>query len=180
MARRHHYRKKGAQLQELDVTTFLNLMVVLIPFLLVTAVFSKITIQELNLPTQAAGGATPDKPLVTIEVMVRKTGLEIGDGKRINTTIPIKESEAEGDPEVAANGEMKSRYDLEKLSKELLNLKDQHPDKEDATVLLEPDIEYNEMIAVMDAVKFIKVTVPDEEEPQPIVLFPEISIGDAP
>lgn len=46
MARRHHYRKKGEQPQELDVTTFLNLMVVLIPFLLVTAVFSKITIDR--------------------------------------------------------------------------------------------------------------------------------------
>lgn len=179
MARQHSRKKKQDQ-EELNVTTFLNLMVVLIPFLLATAVFSQITIQELNLPTQASGGATPDTPLVTIEVMVRKTGLEIGDGKRINTTIPIKESAAEGEPELAANGEIKSRYDLEKLSQELLNLKDQHPDKEDVTVLLEPDIEYNEMIAVMDAVKFIKVTVPGEEEPQPIVLFPEISIGDAP
>jgi biopolymer transport protein ExbD len=161
--RRHHYRKKSEQ-QELDVTTFLNLMVVLIPFLLVTAVFSKITIQELNLPTQAAGGATPDKPLAIIEVMVRKKGLEIGDGKSIQTTIPKKEG----------------KYDLAMLSEELRDLKDQHRDKEDVTVLLEPDIEYNDMIGVMDAVKVMKVTVPGAEEPQAVVLFPEISIGDAP
>ena len=31
------------------MTTFLNLMVVLVPFLLITAVFSRITILELNL-----------------------------------------------------------------------------------------------------------------------------------
>lgn len=162
--RKRHYRKSGLQ-HELDVTTFLNLMVVLIPFLLVTAVFSKITIQELNLPAQAAGGATPDKPLVTIEVMVRKNGLEIGDGKVIHTTIPKKDG----------------KYDLARLSDELSELKDRYPEKEDAFVLLEQDIEYNDLIGVMDAVKIVE-TVPATEKiaAQMAVLFPEISIGDAP
>lgn len=169
---RQHSRKKKHDQEELNVTTFLNLMVVLIPFLLATAVFSQITIQELNLPTQASGGATPDTPLVTIEVMVRKTGLEIGDGKRITTTIPLKEG--------GSGDENSSMYDLERLSRELLSLKDQNPEKEDVTVLLEPDIEYKEMIAVMDAVKVRQVTPPDGTEPQSIVLFPDISIGDAP
>jgi biopolymer transport protein ExbD len=162
--RRHHYRKKGDQPQELDVTTFLNLMVVLIPFLLVTAVFSKITIQELNLPTQAAGGAELDKPLAVIEVMVRKNGLEIGDGKSIHTSIPRKDG----------------KYDVAKLSEELRGLKDQYREKEDVTVLLEPDIEYNDMIGVMDAVKVVQVTPPGQTEPQSVVLFPDVSIGDAP
>ena len=44
MARQHHYRRRSAQPTELDMTTFLNLMVVLVPFLLITAVFSRITI----------------------------------------------------------------------------------------------------------------------------------------
>ena len=33
MARRHHYRRRVKEPTELDVTTFLNLMVVLVPFL---------------------------------------------------------------------------------------------------------------------------------------------------
>jgi biopolymer transport protein ExbD len=163
MSRRHHYKKHGDQV-ELDITTFLNLMVVLIPFLLATAVFSKITVEELNLHSQAAGGAVPDKPLVTIEVMVRKSGLEIGDGKTINTTIPKKDD----------------KYDLTKLSNELRVLKSQYPDKEDVNVLLEPDIEYNDMIAVMDAVKSVNVPVAGQKDPQTEVLFPDVSIGDAP
>ena len=164
MSRRNrHYRKKG-EAQELDVTTFLNLMVVLIPFLLATAVFSKVTVLELNLPAQAAAGAAPDKPLVTIEVMVRKKGLEIGDGKTINTTIPKQDG----------------KYDLAKLSDELQDLKARHKEKEDIFVLLESDIEYNDMVAVMDAVKSTKVPVPGQKDPQTVVLFPEISIGDAP
>ena len=59
MAKRKHYRRGDKEPAELEITTFLNLMVVLIPFLLLTAVFTKITIQELNLPTQAGGGAPP-------------------------------------------------------------------------------------------------------------------------
>ncbi|MBD3647911.1 MAG: biopolymer transporter ExbD, partial [Pseudomonadales bacterium] len=51
MARRHHYRRRTRDDHELDVTTFLNLMVVLVPFLLITAVVSRMTIVELNVPS---------------------------------------------------------------------------------------------------------------------------------
>ena len=57
MSRRHHYRRRSSEPAELDMTTFLNLMVVLVPFLLITAVFSRITIVELSLPSSAGGGA---------------------------------------------------------------------------------------------------------------------------
>ena len=59
MARkRHHYKRRVGATYEIDVTTFLNLMVVLVPFLLITAVFSRLTIVELNLPSAAGGAAT--------------------------------------------------------------------------------------------------------------------------
>jgi biopolymer transport protein ExbD len=35
---------------DLDITAFMNLMVVLVPFLLITAVFSRLAVLELNLP----------------------------------------------------------------------------------------------------------------------------------
>ena len=148
---------------ELDVTSFMNLMVVLIPFLLATAVFSQVTIQELNLPAPGSGGEVADTPPVNIEVMVRKEALEIGNGKVINYRFPNKEGE----------------YDLESLTAELRRLKERNPEKEDITVLLEPDIEYNDMIAVMDTVKIYQHE--DEEgNKESEVLFPDIAIGDAP
>ena len=55
--RRHHYKRNKGNTYEIDVTTFLNLMVVLVPFLLITAVFSRLTIVELNLPSAAGGAA---------------------------------------------------------------------------------------------------------------------------
>lgn len=161
MARRHIKRNKEAP--ELDVTTFLNLMVVLIPFLLVSAVFSRITIQELNLP-ETSGGKAPDKPLITIEVIVRKEGLELGDGQRVFAAIP----------------KVDDKYDLETLSEKLMAFKARYSEKEDATILLEPDIEYEDMIHVMDAVKVAEIKPEGEEETEKYPLFPEISIGDAP
>jgi len=149
---------------ELEVTTFLNLMVVLIPFLLLTAVFTKITIQELTLPTQAGGGAPPLKPPVVIEVMVRKNSLQIGDGKKVMETIP----------------KSGNKYDYKKLSEKLLSLKEENKEKDDIAVLMEPDIDYESVIAVMDAVKVAEIYKPGQEKPDRVTLFPQVSIGDAP
>jgi biopolymer transport protein ExbD len=160
--REHHY-KRHKETPELDVTTFLNLMVVLIPFLLITAVFSRITIMELNLPT-AAGGPVADKPQVTIEVIVRKNVLQIGDGRSIVTTIP----------------KVDGKYDLKTLSEYLQRIKARYAEKDDATVLIEPDIDYEDMIHVMDAVRVVEVKQPDQERAQKVALFPAISVGEAP
>ena len=80
MRRRRQARSQEAP--ELDITAFLNLMVVLVPFLLVSAVFSRVTILELNMPSGAGGGA-PDDPKITVEVVVRKETLEISDGEKV-------------------------------------------------------------------------------------------------
>lgn len=157
-------RRSNSSPADVDVTTFLNLMVVLIPFLLATAVFSKINIQEMNLPASSAGAVNPEKPPVVIEVMIRKDKLEIGDGKSIHTTIT----------------KLNDKHDVKKLSEELRILKQQNREKNDISVLLEPDIEYQDMISVMDAVKSMKITSPGQKDEQTIALFPDVSIGDAP
>ena len=75
---------------------------------------------------------------------------------------------------------------MKMLSEMLIRLKAQYPDKEDATVLMEPDIEYNYLIQFMDAVRGAEIKAEEavygeeDEEIQRIVLFPDISIGDAP
>jgi biopolymer transport protein ExbD len=163
MSRRHHYRHKHKE-EDIDVTPLLNVMVVLVSFLIFSAVFSRISIQELSLPTQ--GGAQPasDTPLVTIEVIVRKDVLEISDGRNIITRIP----------------NLGTKYDIQKLSESLLLLKEKHRDKQDVSVLLEPDIQYETMIHVMDAVKVAEVKQAGQEKRQRVSLFPQVSIGDAP
>jgi biopolymer transport protein ExbD len=165
MARRHHYRRRTKDPSELDMTTFLNLMVVLVPFLLITAVFSRITIVELSLPS-SSGGPAPTEPAFRVEVIVRDSGLEITNGSAVIAALPKAEFE---------------EYDLGGLSEYLVALKREYPDKEDASVLLEPDIQYDYLIQVMDVVRSVDVPAEGEEgEPLRVALFPDIAIGDAP
>jgi biopolymer transport protein ExbD len=163
MSRQHHYRRRTKEPADLDMTTFLNLMVVLVPFLLITAVFSRITIVELSLPSSAGGAANSDRAF-GIEVVVRNGGLEITNGTSVIARIPKLEEE----------------YDLATLSELMLSLKRDHPEKDDASVLLEPQIEYDHLIQVMDVVRSAEVRDTDEQDPIRVALFPDISIGDAP
>jgi biopolymer transport protein ExbD len=163
MTRRHLNRRRRAETPGLDITTFLNLMVVLIPFLLITAVFSRVTIMELSVPT-SAGGSALNTPNFAIEVIVRKTGLEIANGSSVEAAIPKKNDQ----------------YDMQMLYEMLMRLKARFPQKEDATILMEPEIEYNYLIQIMDAVRGAEVQAEGSEEVEKVVLFPNISIGDAP
>jgi biopolymer transport protein ExbD len=195
MARAHHYRRRVTEPTELDVTTFLNLMVVLIPFLLITAVFSRITIVELDLPT-TSGGAAPKEPTFRVEVIVREEGLEVTNGTMVIAGIPNVDGE----------------YNLDRLAEYMLALKHEHPDTNQASVLLEPTIPYDYLIQVMDVVRSADIepdpadqgdqtdqpdevdgsAVADAEgeddpaadtdrvEPTQLALFTEISIGEAP
>jgi biopolymer transport protein ExbD len=142
------------------MTTFLNLMVVLVPFLLITAVFSQITIAELDLPS--AQTTAPSSPAFRVEVVVREAGLEIMDGAQVIAAIP----KAEG------------AYDLSALSEHLVAIKGQYPEKDDASVLLEPGIQYDHLIQVMDTVR--SVDTESAGQAARADLFTAISIGDAP
>lgn len=173
MARKHHYRRRNKGITDLDVTTFLNLMVVLVPFLLITAVFSRIAIVELNLPTSTGSTVVKDPPF-RVEVIVREGGLEIGNGTAVIAALPKKDGE----------------YDLERLSQYMVSLKEDYPQSDAASVLLEPTIPYDYLIQVMDVVRSVEVPRSrsedgdegDEGEPElvQLALFTEISVGDAP
>jgi len=163
MRRRLHRRKAGSdEMPEINITAFMNLMVILVPFLLITAVFSRITILELNLP--AAGTASQqDKQEFRLEVIVRKNSIEVGDLtggllKRID---------------ISDNAQ-----DLQELSGVLQAIKARFPDKLEASLLLAADVPYETVVAVMDRLRTVAVV-----QAGSVVyaeLFPEISIGDAP
>ena len=155
---RHRYKWRKKETLEMDIMELLNLtpmmdvLTVLVVFLLITAVFTSITIMDLNVPTNT-GQAASAKPNFAIEVIVRKSGLEIANGSSVEAAIP----------------KVDGKYDLAKLSEMLLSLKAKYPQKDDATVLMEPKVEYDYLVQVMEAVRGTGTP-----------LFPKISIGDAP
>jgi biopolymer transport protein ExbD len=154
---------------ELLLVPMIDIFTVLVTFLLMTAVFSRITIVELDLPSAASGGST--EPAFRLEVIVREQVLELTNGSARIAVIP------------KVNGE----YDLKTLSELALSLKQDYPDADDASVLLEPDIAYDHLIQVMDAIRTAEL--PADVEPQPagedskparLALFTDIAVGDAP
>lgn len=155
-------RTRAKATVDLNVTAFMNLMVVLVPFLLIMAVFSRITIHELNLPG-AGGDQKNDKPSLQLEVIVRADRLIIGD-RAAGELMNLPKSNA--------------GYDLKRLSEQLQRIKARFPDALAVSILAEPNIAYDDLIQIMDTVRAYEV----RENGQRIKaeLFPEIALGDAP
>ena len=157
-------RYRNVDAAELNITAFMNLMVILVPFLLITAVFSRLTILELNLPGSSTEPADPQELTFQLEVTVRKGQIEVGD--RTIGALGVYPREDDAD------------YDFEALSKKLSELKEKYPDKTDAAILLESDIPYDTLVQVMDRVRIAETI--EEDRIVRSDLFPDISIGDAP
>ena len=154
-------RKEAAHL---EITAFINLIVVLVPFLLSTAVFSRLAIIDLTLPAQSAAALEQVKPdNLQLEVVVRAEALEVGD--RVGGLIQRIPATATGP-------------DLHALSQLVQQIKGRFPDKLEASVLAEPNTSYDTLVQVMDAVRSGHMA--NDGQVVRSELFPRISIGDAP
>ena len=155
--------KRGSE--ALEVSAFINLIVVLVPFLLSTTVFSNMSIVSLTLPAKSSNYENLKDNDLKLEVVVRHDKIEVGDKMGgLFWTIP---NNPDGTP------------DLVTLNARMMDVKRDHLTTTAASVLPEPDISYNTVIQVMDAMRGGKsanggTTVVDVD------LFPAISIGDAP
>ncbi len=162
-SRRGGHRRHEAV--ELNITAFMNLMVILVPFLLITAVFSRMAILELNLPGSSSEPVEPQEQTFQLEIIVRQDKIEVGDRNQ-------------GLLGVYPNGD--EGYDYDALAVKLRELKDRYPSKTDASILLEQDIAYDTLVQVMDTVRVAQEVNEDDGVIDRSDLFPDISIGDAP
>jgi biopolymer transport protein ExbD len=166
MPRRSYDLKKLARRRrrpsELLLVPMIDIFTVLVTFLLMTAVFSKTVVLQLNLPASQAEFKDPPQGL-QLEVLVRKDQIQVAD----RNTGPL-----------ATMPNVQTGYDYATLTEYLKRVKAKFPDKTDATLLLESDIPYDILVQVMDHVRVFEV----EQGPTTVQaeLFPDISIGDAP
>jgi biopolymer transport protein ExbD len=159
--RRH---KKIQEEAELDITSFMNLMIILVPVLLISMVFNHITVLELRLPLAEElkkQDLNPDD--LSLEVIVRESGFNVMLGPLSIESITKKDNQ----------------FDFNRLSMVLQGMKKQlGRERTDIAILSEPDIDYQVLIGVIDAAKsfpaVIAASVVDA------VLFPDVSLGDAP
>jgi len=152
---------------ELNVTSFMNLMIVLVPVLLMNMVFSQLAVLDLKLPLGDQPGAVNPED-VSLEVLIRKDGFEV-------TRTYQEKSES-----LALLPKKEGTFDYSGLSQALQDIK-KNPgfeDKKDISLLSESDIDYQTLITVMDAVRVYPAVV--AASLVDATLFPDISLGDAP
>ncbi len=160
------FRRPAPVDAELDITAFMNLMIVLVPILLLGMVFARITVIDVTLPE--AAGESEGEPPRQLELIIR------GDSMRVDypsgvmlRRIPMTE-----------DGE----YDFDLLSLVLQEVKrqmaEQGIEQRRLTILSEPAVDYQTIVSAMDTVRSFKALV--AASVVDAALFPEISFGDAP
>ena len=156
---------------ELLLVPMIDIFTVLVAFLLMTAVFSRIAIMEIDLPSSVA--SNPTEPKFRLEIIVRQDGFELTDGKQVIGTIE------------KVNG----AYDLSALTERALAVKREHPTSEDVSVLSERKVPYNDLVQVMDAIRSVELPASDAlvaaqaatgAHTVKVALFTNIALGDAP
>jgi biopolymer transport protein ExbD len=153
-------RKHAAHL---EITAFINLIVVLVPFLLSTAVFTRLAVIDLSLPAQNSGVEQLKENNLQLEVVLRPDAIDVGD--RIGGLIQHIPNTDKG-------------YDLTTLSATMYQIKVKFPDKLDATLLAQQNTPYDTLVQVMDVMRMTKTW--NGAKATVTELFPAISIGDAP
>lgn len=137
-----------------------NLMVILIPFLLLSAVASQTTILNLYIPTGSSEAPTGPSEQTPFIVSITLDGFKIQAGENFLFSLPKK------------NGQ----YDLEGLSSTLYSLKKDFLNQNHLILLSDSEVSYDILVRVMDASR--ERVVIENGVIQSFPLFPMVSIGE--
>ncbi|RMD91986.1 MAG: hypothetical protein D6813_06650 [Calditrichaeota bacterium] len=174
MAYRPSYRRTEKRIENVEpnLTPVMNLMVVIIPLLLTSAQFIKISVIELNLPPAAGPKMTelqqPKESELKLDLAVTITD----QGFFISTAAGILHSD-QGPSIPKKNGE----YDYETLARRLYEIKQKalgkFKDTDSIIIQAEPEVDYQTLVSTMDASRSIKL------QGREIALFPKVSLSAA-
>lgn len=160
--------KRNGEEADVDVTAFINLVVVLVPVLLMGLVLSHVTVLDLKLPDIPAPSSEQVEPPAQLELVIRPDYFDIN----YPAGLRLKRIEKTAD----------GKYDFENLRIYLQEIKRQLAEKgiqkRDIFLLSEKNTEYQTLVTVMDAVRSYRTVVATSVVNAE--LFPEVSLGDAP
>ncbi len=170
--RRSRKNRLGHIGHELNLVPYLDIMVNLVLFMLVTITsFLSFTILNASIPQIAPDSAQVEEKMKKEELLlvVRVTA----DGYRVDPSV-------QGGAAIAKKSLPKKddAYDTASLHAMMLTLKDRFKDEEKVLIIAEPTIEYETIIKTMDAVREFKVP-PEvmEKDPTAGLLFPEVTLS---
>ena len=147
----------------INLVPMIDILTTLVLYLLVGTIFRQFTVLELNLPGPAQQVQTDQKPPLDLKVVLRQQRLEVHDR---NGAVRVLDNVPAGGHDTAALGAL------------LAEIKRLNAHEEAVTLLLEPDVKYDALVQVMDAVRAFPAG--SAEFTQGVPMFPAIAIGDAP
>jgi biopolymer transport protein ExbD len=126
---------------EVNLTAVMNIFLILVPFLLLTAVFARIAVLEISLPTGSGAGsgssAPPEKSMLVI-IAVRENG-----NMQIQTTTTQIVFET-------IYAKPNAEYDYDTLIEQLKRLKLEFPWLEELVMQPSDNVKYDVIIKIMD------------------------------
>jgi len=154
-------RRHSVLSEDINLTPILNIFMIIIPFLLLTAVFAKTSIIDIYLPQEGreAKDNMSSQALQILTVKVTEIGFEL-DG--IGNGILI--------PRIGKN------LNFKQLTTELIKLKDKNPDKEEVVLLFDPNTPYDLIVNIMDTTREATEIIEGKSVKRP--LFPLVSLGE--
>lgn len=161
--RMQRHNRLRARAVHLNIVSLIDVFAVLVFFLLLTASLAadRLNTLGLDLPSQDQPPLDTPPPK-SLEVVIHQNSLEVHAKNGSNTTLANTD---EG-------------HDYSGLADALLSIKKASPKDDQITLLVEPDVPYDTLVQVMDAVRTAPEDVVFESGSRD--MFPLISIGDAP
>jgi biopolymer transport protein ExbD len=134
-------RHGGAGVENVNLTGFMNVVLILIPFLLLTASFVRLAVVDMTLPNLGGGGqggrqaaSAPVEKAVLNILLIKESGIQVKSPDMVFPEVP------KGDD-----------YDWKELSRQLGKIKEQYPSSEDVIIAPQSGIRYQILIMAMDA-----------------------------
>ncbi|WP_369602349.1 biopolymer transporter ExbD [Hahella sp. SMD15-11] len=156
---RHTRHRRLTSSADLDITAFMNLMIVLVPVLLLNMVFARTTVIELNFPK----GLDNPETRKTLQLQLAVTPDQLLLADNLGGIIKRLPNTAQGP-------------DLETLRETLKQVKARLPEKRSLTLMVDDRVDYQTLVTLMDTVRSYPTVV--AAQLVQAELFPEISVTD--
>lgn len=169
-------RQRQKEEADLDITSFMNLMIILVPVLLMTMVLSQITVLDINLPLLGGESSDPeDNERTVLEVVIEPEQMVVNYGTLKSLSPVFKIPKKENEQGIVDYDFADLQFKLKQIQ---IRLNGQGVKKKDILILSQPNTDYQTIIRTMDTVRSYKTTVATSVVDA--ALFPAISLGDAP
>ncbi len=164
---------------DVDLTPIMCLFIILVPLLLLSAVFERLAALQVHLP-EASTIEETEKPadgptgIVELRLLLKEDGLSLEGTLSHDPSGREKEVYEDIRYDFPLQGD---RYDLEGLQKALRELKSQYPKHKEIVLLVDDKVSYDAIVQAMDACR--QEFIVEDGEKRSRDLFPEVALSEA-